>query len=601
MFSKSGNYTSPLSLTISNNYTMPILFSKSIGLPMIPGLTFTGYNGDAMNDTVPSSSTFVNWFNTRQLSDISITGITTSLASIDNGTNGYYNTNSEQNQFSVQWIGYYTPIVSGIYNFFCGSDDGSLLRLDDSDIINNIFYQGYPGENPDGSSYLTGGHVYAVAIYFNQGFGGYDIRVTVTPPGGSETDFASLCTTNSSISTVKPIINSITDKTYTGIGPFIFSVSISNYVTVGSVIWSYTPPISGLTLNSSTGEFTATNTISTTQITVIATASLSNTSLPVSFNLTVTIISISSLSLFAQLSTGAVSSAISAFSLRSIKYNTALVVQVYKVVGSSSVTQDFWADISGNLTTAQNGGGQTLESWLGGATGYVRTWYDQSGAGNHATQPNTMYQPIIQRATKGPGYMILFTGSQYLIGFTSDKLNNTNYTVCMNERRTAAYGNGTSDNPILSCGLGSVDNRYLHNTYRSNTMYWNGVYGSQDFLGTISAFVTNEPIRYGFTLRSAQSGANIYVYGDPIGNPIKAKDTGKTVLLANMPSDHNLYLGAINYIQPSYPPFLSYYIGEMYEILIFNTSLYDIDGTTGTAVPSDIQAIYTNQSTYING
>jgi hypothetical protein len=44
---------------------------------------------------------------------------------------------------------------------------------------------------------------------------------------------------------------------------------------------------------------------------------------------------------------------------------------------------DFYADRLGNLLRHQFTG-QSLANWLGGATGYVATWYDQSGAGNHA-------------------------------------------------------------------------------------------------------------------------------------------------------------------------------------------------------------------------
>jgi len=299
-------------------------------------------------------------------------------------------------------------------------------------------------------------------------------------------------------------------------------------------------------------------------------------------------------SLFGKLSRSAVSSAINAFSLRAVNGQTALAVKVRR--STDSAAKDFYADRLGNLLTAPVTG-QSLSSWLGGATGYVATWYDQSRERYHATQTTPASQPQIQKGTKGPGYMILFTGNQYLTGFTSDKLNNTNYTVCMNERRTAAYGNGSTDNPILSCGNGSVDNRYLHNTYRDQ-LYYNGVYGSQDVGVYISAFVANEPIRYGFTLRSEISGVNIYVYGDPMGNPIKVKDE-KKALLANMPSDHNLYLGAINFLQPSYPPFQSYYKGEMYEILIFKSSFYDNDGTTGTNVPTTVQTIYNDQLSYM--
>ena len=62
---------------------------------------------------------------------------------------------------------------------------------------------------------------------------------------------------------------------------------------------------------------------------------------------------------------------------------------------SDSATSDFYADAYGQLGTAINGTGTSLESWLGTATGYVTTWYDQSGNGNHATQATAASQPLI--------------------------------------------------------------------------------------------------------------------------------------------------------------------------------------------------------------
>ena len=59
-----------------------------------------------------------------------------------------------------------------------------------------------------------------------------------------------------------------------------------------------------------------------------------------------------------------------------------------------TASQDFYADRLGNLLTAPVTG-QTLSSWLGGATGYVATWYDQSGKGNDASQATLANQPTI--------------------------------------------------------------------------------------------------------------------------------------------------------------------------------------------------------------
>jgi hypothetical protein len=113
--------------------------------------------------------------------------------------------------------------------------------------------------------------------------------------------------------------------------------------------------------------------------------------------------------LFSQLSASATSSAVGAFSLRAVNGTSARAVQVRN--GTTSATQDFYADRLGNLLTAPVTG-TPLATWLAGATGYVTTWYDQSGAGNHATQATAANQPIINMTTSpysitGGGWVIV--------------------------------------------------------------------------------------------------------------------------------------------------------------------------------------------------
>ncbi len=60
---------------------------------------------------------------------------------------------------------------------------------------------------------------------------------------------------------------------------------------------------------------------------------------------------------------------------------------------SDNSTSDFYSNAYGQFGTILDGSGTTLETWLGTSTGYIRTWYDQSGKNNHATQTNTSFQP----------------------------------------------------------------------------------------------------------------------------------------------------------------------------------------------------------------
>lgn len=69
------------------------------------------------------------------------------------------------------------------------------------------------------------------------------------------------------------------------------------------------------------------------------------------------------------------------------------------VINNVPANTDFYADTLGNLTTAA-GSGQTLSSWLGAATGFVTTWYDQSGKGSHMSCSSTALQPKIDLVNK---------------------------------------------------------------------------------------------------------------------------------------------------------------------------------------------------------
>jgi hypothetical protein len=62
---------------------------------------------------------------------------------------------------------------------------------------------------------------------------------------------------------------------------------------------------------------------------------------------------------------------------------------------SDNATSDFYSNAFGQIGTQLDGSGTTLQNWLGTSTGYITTWYDQSGKSNNATQTNTSYQPTI--------------------------------------------------------------------------------------------------------------------------------------------------------------------------------------------------------------
>lgn len=278
--------------------------------------------------------------------------------------------------------------------------------------------------------------------------------------------------------------------------------------------------------------------------------------------------------LFSQLSQAATSSAVGAFSLRAVNGTSAKAVQVRN--GTTSATADFYADRLGNLLTAPVTG-QTLANWLGGATGYVTTWYDQSGRGNHATQSTAANQPIIQRATKGPGYMCLYSGAQGLTFGAYNLLNNTNYTTCGVVRRTAVPA-GTN---YYLCGNGGVNaqDQKFHSGYRTSTQLTLAHY-SDDANLTVPAFLTSttEPTAYNYLMVGTGLSGRLYSYS-----------------AGTLYSGTRTYIGYLNQaIGSSFSIGGGFgsFTGEIYEILVFTQSLYDLDGTTS------INQIYQNQLAY---
>ena len=130
--------------------------------------------------------------------------------------------------------------------------------------------------------------------------------------------------------------------------------------------------------------------------------------------------------LFSQLSTAARNSAVGAFSLRAVNGTSTKAVNVRN--GTTSATQDFYADRLGNLLTVPITG-QTLAAWLNGATGYIATWYDQSSAANHATQTTAANQPAINLTTSP--YSVVGGGWVTVSTFSFNFGNGAGYSIRM--------------------------------------------------------------------------------------------------------------------------------------------------------------------------
>jgi hypothetical protein len=250
---------------------------------------------------------------------------------------------------------------------------------------------------------------------------------------------------------------------------------------------------------------------------------------------------------------------------------------------NASWNTDFYADPLGNLLTAPVTG-TTLANWLGGATGYVTTWYDQSGKGNHATQSTAANQPVIQKATKGPGYSALFNGtnSTLVAPTSSNVFDLTNYTVSAVTRRgsTAAtqyYYTGSANGSTGTNGL--VAFGYLN----SGTQLVIDKRNNVAFGPTVPGYAAGtEPVGYDYYTFSQTTGVGIKIYSWRSGAAYTQTQT--TVVTPQNLSGSAIVIGT--------GQGTAYFTGEIMEIMIFQTSLFETGGD------ASINQIYQNQLSY---
>lgn len=170
---------------------------------------------------------------------------------------------------------------------------------------------------------------------------------------------------------------------------------------------------------------------------------------------------------------------------------------------SDGAMDDFWR--GGKIM--YNSTRQVLQTWLGSSQGYVHTWYDQSGSGNHATNATPSEQPLIVIAPDwSPSeFTVRFNGAQSL-AWNGEGIANSDYTVCASAARASSKAFN-----IFIGGLTNQQNRLLHLGYRSNTTMTHAQY-SNDYDQTVDGF----QYRTGVTLSVRHSGTlgkNMHING----------------------------------------------------------------------------------------
>ena len=93
------------------------------------------------------------------------------------------NKKQRTDKFAFEFTGYIKIDKDAIYTFFTDSDDGSMLYIDDEEIVNNDGDHGSVEKN--GKAALKKGYHKIKVLYFDSG-GGNSLKVSLQPEGGKK-------------------------------------------------------------------------------------------------------------------------------------------------------------------------------------------------------------------------------------------------------------------------------------------------------------------------------------------------------------------------------------------------------------------------------
>jgi len=138
---------------------------------------------------------------------------------------------------------------------------------------------------------------------------------------------------------------------------------------------------------------------------------------------------------------------------------------------SDNAESDFGFDGSGNLDSA------AIASWLGGTSGFVVAWYDQSGNGKNITQATAGNQPVYLANWQNglPAVRFLPANSTYLIVDTTTGLQLTMFMV--------AESMGPGGEEIFVSQTDAVARYVAYNSF-TTAHVWTGTLGSTSTLPT---------------------------------------------------------------------------------------------------------------------
>lgn len=154
-----------------------------------------------------------------------------------------------------------------------------------------------------------------------------------------------------------------------------------------------------------------------------------------------------------------ISNVVAAYSLRKLRSSyEGAAVRVRR--SSDSAEQDIGFNGSGEFDDT------AFSSFVGGGTGYVRTWYDQSGSGRNITQVTTTKQPTLYLNAINGKASVLLDGTDDILIFSSPVTVGAAFVVARHAGTTfPAYvgiltGNGGVDSQVGFVGINGTTSFY---------------------------------------------------------------------------------------------------------------------------------------------
>jgi hypothetical protein len=177
------------------------------------------------------------------------------------------------------------------------------------------------------------------------------------------------------------------------------------------------------------------------------------------------------------------SGASAAYSLRNLSSAyTGPLIRVRR--SSDNVERDIYGTFRGDLDLA------ALTSFVGANSGFVTTWYDQSGLGRHATQATAASQPRIVNAgaveTKNGKPSVFFTANNLVTtaAFTGTAGTLINLSATITDPPTSGYG-------VPFGRIGNSDPLTSHQPFQDGAIYENFASNSRKSVGNPTNNTTN--------------------------------------------------------------------------------------------------------------